>query len=219
MAVGEPYKHDWAFITQPGHIPARERVIRAEEKAWEHEKMAQHHESKAAGTERMLANTIFSDDANAIEALREKIAKERAMVERMKAANKIVRKHKEPTPDAVAALVAQGFTAEQAAKLFEPDFAGRLGFPGYALTNTGANIRRMEGRIVEIERRNNRQAEAEAAPGGVVIKGEQFVNVTFAEKPDREILTALKAAGFRWGGGMWAGYREKIPAAVLALVG
>lgn len=219
FAVAEPYRGDIAFNTQPGHIPERARVIAAQERGFAHSDMAAHHEGKAKGIERQLANTVFSDDADAVEQLRGKIEKERAMVERMKAANKIVRKYKNDIPAGVAALVAAGFPAVMA-KLFEPDFAGHLGFPSYALTNAGANIRRMEGRIIEIERTQTRQAAAEAAPGGVTIEGSgpgefgDWVRVTFAEKPPRETLDALRAAGFRWGSGSWSGERSKIPSCV-----
>jgi len=29
------YRHDWAFITQPGHIPARARMIKSDDRAYE----------------------------------------------------------------------------------------------------------------------------------------------------------------------------------------
>jgi len=219
-AVGDPYRGDIAFNTQPGHIPERARVIAATERGFAHMDMATHHEQKAAGIERQLAHTIFSDDANAVEALRAKIAVERAQVERMKAANKIVR-HYSKRPDIAGfaegqqALINAGFTPEIARKLFTGDYAGRFGFPSYVLTNTGANIRRMEGRIVEIERNATKQAEAEAAPGGLIISGTgEYVNVRFADKPDRPVIEALKSAGFSWGGGCWSGYRERLPAIV-----
>lgn len=159
FAVGKPYRGDIAFCTQPGHIPERERVNRAAECGMQHVEMAAYHEGKAGGTERMLAHTIFSDDVDAVEALRAKIEKGRRELEKMKAANKIVRKYKANIPDGVNALMLAGFPAV-AAKLFEPDFAGRLGFPSYALTNLGANIRRMEARIVEIERRTTQTEQA-----------------------------------------------------------
>jgi hypothetical protein len=219
-AVGDPYRGDIAFNTQPGHIPERARVIAATERSFAHSDMAAHHEGKAAGTERMLAHTVFSDDADATEQLRAKIEKKRALVERMKAANKLVRKYKSEPSIGIRALVGAGFTESQAALLFQPDFAGRVGFPSYALTNEGANIRRMEARITEIEDMRARQARTESAPGGVIIEGSgpgefgDWVSITFAEKPEREILDALKAAGFRWGGGSWSGERAKIPASV-----
>lgn len=217
FAQGERYRGDVAFNTQPGHIPERARVIRAIDRAVEESNMADHHEAKAAGIERQLDTTIFSDDADAAEAIRKKVAAGRVQIERMKTANKIVRKFKGDIPAGVAALVAAGFPSSFA-RLFEPDFAGRLGFPSYELTNLGANIRRLEGRIVEIERRKARTEQAETAPGGVVVSGgADFVNVTFAEKPDRTVLDDLRAAGFRWGGGCWSGYRGKLPDSVKAL--
>lgn len=214
-AVADPYRGDIAFNTQPGHIPERARVIRATEKCFEHSSMAAHHDEKAAGIERQLASTVFSDDVNAVEALKAKITKERADVEKMKAANKIVRKFKTATPEALAALQAAGLPVS-CAKLFEPDFAGRLGFPAYMIANAGANIRRMEARIVEITRQQARSQKADAA-GGVVIEDAgksdagDFIRVIFAEKPEREIIDKLKASGFYWGQGCWTGERSKLP--------
>jgi hypothetical protein len=179
--------------------------------------MAKHHESKAAGIEAQLERSVFSDDPDAIEALQAKIAKEREQLERMKACNKIVRKFKTDKPAGIAALAAIGFSPTLAANAFEPDFCGRLGFPSYALTNLGANIRRMEGRIEDITRRQQHAEAAAAAPGGVTIEGKEWINITFAEKPAWEIINALKAAGFRWGGGHWCGQRAKLPASVTAL--
>lgn len=42
------YRHDWAFITQPGHIPARARMIAADDRAYESLKKAHEMERKAA---------------------------------------------------------------------------------------------------------------------------------------------------------------------------
>ena len=41
------FRGDWAFNTQPGHIPERARVIRIEDKAHEHIEMTHHHEAKS----------------------------------------------------------------------------------------------------------------------------------------------------------------------------
>ena len=38
-----------------------------------------------------------------------------------------------------------------------------------------------------------------------------YARVTFPEKPTREIITALKAAGFSWGGGTWFGKAAALP--------
>lgn len=52
--------------------------------------------------------------------------------------------------------------------------------------------------------------------GSVLVEGGEFVRVTFAEKPERSVLDALKSAGFRWNGGSWHGRRDKLPATVVA---
>lgn len=192
-----------------------ERIDNGMRRGCESLDMAKHHESKAAGIERQLENTVFSDDPDAIEALKAKIAEGRADLERMKAGNKIIRKFKKSIPERKAELVASGlFNEAQAEKLFTPDCFGGLGFASYQLTNLGANIRRMEKRIAEIKTRNARAEKAEAA-GGVIIEGSgDYVRVTFSEKPSREVLNALRTAGFHWGGGSWSGRRDSLPECV-----
>lgn len=63
--------------------------------------------------------------------------------------------------------------------------------------------------VVKAQQERSKAAEES---GGVVIEGDAYVRVTFAEKPERPTLSALKAAGFRWSGGSWMGYRKNLPA-------
>jgi hypothetical protein len=56
----------------------------------------------------------------------------------MKRANHLIRK---ADREGLADL---GFSEETITKLFAQDFAGRAGFPNYALENNSANIRRLE---------------------------------------------------------------------------
>lgn len=46
--------------------------------------------------------------------------------------------------------------------LLRPDFAGRIGFPGYEMSNRRANVKRMEARIEEIERYQSEKLRREA---------------------------------------------------------
>ena len=55
---------------------------------------------------------------------------------------------------------------------------------------------------------------SDAARGVVVMGNEEYVSVTFAEKPEYGIIRDLKSAGFRWSGGSWHGRRDKIPESV-----
>jgi hypothetical protein len=217
-ARGDKFRGDIAFNTQPGHIPERARIIAATDRAFEHSKMAQHHEGRAAGLEHQLETSIFSDDPDAVEQLEAKVAELSAKRDRMKARNAAYRKGLE----AFAAF--EGCTLEAAAKRRDIIEAGyswcRRPHPGYELTNLGATIRNAAKRIEEVKRRQTRTAQAEAA-GGVSIDRSEASNwcrVTFAEKPEREILNALRAAGYGWGGGSWSGYLDKLPTPVAELV-
>lgn len=178
----------------------------------ESSRMAEHHEQKADGLESQLESSIFSDDPDAIEALQKRIAELEAKQERMKAVNKIIRKFTGDKAGGMAALVDQlGLTPEQAAEEYKPDVYGRLGYPAYGLQNNNANIRRLKGRIEEIKRRQDWQQAAEEAGGRIVqIRGDRAI-VKFAEKPERAVLESLKAAGFRWGSGMWQGKADQLP--------
>lgn len=205
--VAEPYRGDIAFNTQPGHIPERARVIRAQERGFEHAQMAAHHESKAAGLADQLDRAIFTDDPDAVEALEARIAEMEAKLERMKLVNRLYKQG-----DA-AGLAALGINYETM-KIRLTDAGAYWGSKPhlpYEFTNLGARIRKDRQTIETVKARQTRTAQAEAAPGGVVIEGTEWVRVTFAEKPARAILDALKAAGFRWGGGSWVGARAKLP--------
>jgi hypothetical protein len=151
-------------------------------------------------------DAIFSDDPEAIEKIGGKIAQLEARQETMKAANKLVRKQDR------AGLEAMGFTAGQVAKLFTPDFAGRLGFPDYEITNNGANIRRLKQRqqVIAVERT---QETTEKAVNGVRIVDnaeDNRLQMFFAGKPAETVRQALKHAGFRWTPslGCWQAYRN-----------
>lgn len=192
-----------------------ERIHNNMSKGCEEARLAEHHESCADGIERQLERSVFSDDSNAIERLEARIKENEERRDRMKTINKLFKKN-----DA-AGLAALGIDLEKlrvelAAK---GAYWGDKPFLPYELTNLGARIRSDRERIEEVKRRQTRTVAAEEAPNGVVISGSDFVTVTFSEKPEREILDALKAAGFRWGAGSWHGYREKLPAAILEWAG
>ena len=211
-AYTERYRGDVAFNTQPGHFPERARVIRMEDRAHEDLKMAQHHDTKAAGLEAQLDRSVFSDDADAIEQLKARIAEHEVKRDQMKRINALFKKKD------TAGLAALGLDLDRlTAQLAEagPYWGSKPHLP-YELTNLGARIRADLERITDIQQRQDRAQKAEAR-GGVLIEGgadSEYVRVTFADKPDRAILDALKAAGFRWGAGHWIGERAKLPAGI-----
>ena len=172
--------------------------------------LARHHESKAAGLAHQLERSIFDDDPDAIERLEEKIGSLEANCERMTRANKLWRK-------GGRAAVAEAFSDTLAAAAEEVMSQGYSWIKSpFNLTSDRAEIRRCKARIAAIKARRARAAQAQAA-GGVTItttEGIDWATVTFAEKPDRSILAALRDAGYRWGAGSWHGARSRLPSEV-----
>lgn len=210
-----PFRGDWAFNTQPGHIPERARVIAREDRAHELTKKAKRHEGIAGELERQLDRSIFSDDADALESLAKRIAAHREDLERMKLVNKLFRKN-----DA-AGLAELGIDLEQLrAKLLDAGpWFGKAPHMQYEFSNLRNRIRADEKRLELVKRRQERSAAAEASPNGVTLEGGgEWVSITFAEKPAREVLEALKDSGFMWRGGSWSGCRLHIPPCVRELL-
>lgn len=142
---------------------------------------------------------ISSDDPDAVSKLRTELAGLRSKQENMKAVNKAIRTKKTPE-DRLAALVAQGITEQTAAHLLEKDFAGRIGFASYSLSNNNANMRRIELRIKELEVSACREDKEEAGKGYTYRKDteENRVMFIFEGKPDEVTREVLKRNGFKW---------------------
>jgi len=196
------------------HRRDRERITSNMIKCGEETKKAEYHQEMANGLARQLKKTIFSDDLDAIEALEARIAKNEAKAEENKKINSAWRKH---GADGLRSL---GLSETVVAKVAEtirlcPWLKKPLN-TGYLRTR----IRSDKERIKAIKDRISRIEDAEES-GGVRIEyfaNGQYVTITFAEKPAREILDALKAAGFGWHNGNWGGPSEKLPACVSELV-
>jgi len=119
----------------------RERIDSALRSESESLAMASHHRQKAAGIERQLENSIFSDDPDAIAALTAKLADLEARRERMKHVTAEVRK-------GGAWAERLSLTEEEKADLRRSaQYSSCLGYPAYALSNLGGNIRRVKERI------------------------------------------------------------------------
>ena len=222
LARNEPFRGDHAFNTQPGHIPERARVIAREEKAFEHLDMAKHHVQAAEGLKTQLETSIYSDDGDAIEALEERISENETERTMKREANKIYRANpkNQETSEKIQRLIALGLSEAEAKAGFTPDFCGRYGFPDYVLSNLGGRITADRNRLEFIRDRQEKKEAAEASPNGVVIQqAEQgYCRVIFAEKPPREILDSLKAAGFFWCKGYWGGKADALPAEVKSML-
>lgn len=190
------------------HRRTLERCDQNMRKGSEESRLAAHHASKADGLAHQLNRSIFSDDPDALDALADRVVALEAKRDAMKQANAWWRKHS-------TMIGFPGISEETAARL-DTEIPTRYSwerqpFPSYSLTNLGARIRQAKERAKHITAQTERSMAAEAN-GGCLIEGTgDYVRVTFAEKPDRTTLDALRAAGFRWGGGSWTGQRVNLP--------
>jgi hypothetical protein len=218
LARNEPFRGDHAFNTQPGHIPERARVIAREEKAFEHLDMAKHHVQAAEGLKTQLETSIYTDDGDAVEALEARIAENEAKREQMRNINRLFRKK---DADGLASLgVSLEAIERQLIDLQRSCPWEKQPYPGYELSNLGGRIAADRKRLEFIRDRQEKKQAAEASPNGVVVQQAEhgYCRVIFAEKPDREILDALKAAGFFWCKGYWGGKAEALPAEVKSML-
>lgn len=224
----EHYRGDYAFNTQPGHIPARARLIARQERAFGDMQMAEHHRTAADGIERQLDRSIFSDDENATERLEERAARIDEAADRMVAINRAWRKLPGDDKAAkLAQLLSQGDMtkgeAMECGKTFALCHWQRQPFAPYEISNARARARRDRERTKAIEKQAERTAQAEAAGGATCtlhgpVPEHQSACITFAEYPGREIVAALKAAGFWWVRPSWHGSAANIPDRVRAML-
>lgn len=156
--ANEPHTRDWAFITQPGHIPIRAKIIAQEDRAHESIAKAAEMTGRAAGIEHQLATSIYSDDEDAVERLTERIDGLEAERARVKVYNGLRRKRKSETGEGIDedAAAAELTDDDKAALLqiieFQP-YACKFGtFPAYHLQNLGGNINRQKQRLEQMKR-------------------------------------------------------------------
>lgn len=142
---------------------------------------------------------ISSDDPEAIEKLRAELAQLESNQALMKAVNLAIRTNK-TAEQKIAAVVALGLSEIQAAEIIKPDFAGRVGFAAYSLTNNNSNMRRIKERIEQLETVRSRE--------DVFFQGKDYayhekvednrIWFVFEGKPLPATRLLLKSHGFKW---------------------
>lgn len=160
-----------------------------------------------AWSERRIVKALKRMDApvDRLEDLSRQLEDRESLQERMRETNKIIKAKKGSFDDKVSQLVERELLTEtQARALLEPDYAGRLGFADYALTNNSASIRRIKA---EIEKEEQKRQHAATTPlleymvGSVRVlenAEEDRLQVFFESKPDEAMRSSLKKYGFRW---------------------
>lgn len=140
--AGEPFTSDYAFNTQPGHIPFRARLIAREDRAHESAAKAASMRSRAGGIEDQLATSIYDDDPDAIGQLRARMARLEAERDEAKAVNAAYRReHK-----AELAAMSSAYERNQA-----------MPYPGYHFQNLSGNLGRQRARLARLEREQGQE--------------------------------------------------------------
>jgi hypothetical protein len=167
-------------------------------------------EKLAAQAAAVGAGGISSDDPEALVKLQAELDRAVKNQELMIAANKLIKKN-----DRVG-LAALGLSEAQIDQLFTPDFAKRIGFPGYALKNNNASIRRIKERITSIQ--SNRAAEEAFTPisgeGWRIYAEDNRICIAFGERQSAERVQVIKKRGFVWSPTRNAWVRKFSPNAV-----
>lgn len=153
--------------------------------------------------ESMENNTaISSDDPEALTKLKDKLEGLENLQLFMKGCNKIIKNKKLSDAEKVAKLLEyhNSLTEAKAYKLLAPDFAGRVGFPSYKLTNNNANMSRIKDRIKSLERVNAMTSEEVTIHDVRILTSveDNRVQIFFPDKPDEKIRHELKSNGFHW---------------------
>jgi len=164
------------------------RIESGYRQSFEAQARAEELERRAASAER--STVVSSDDPNAVERLREKLADAERHLEHIHQANKVIRRN--------------GKTSEIVA-LLGPEAIDRLaiwrsmGHKTFPTTNAAADVRRIKARIAELEKRSTSPVRATERIGDVgIAEADNRVKLTFPGKPSPEVIRELKGAGFHW---------------------
>lgn len=147
FAAGEPMRRDWAFVTQPGHIPERARLIAREDRAAASVAKAREMRSKAANIEAAAAGAVYSDDPDAVEQLTARLAALEAERARVKAYNATCRKG---TPNRSLLDDRQRADLDQCIAAWGELQCKGGAFPAYHLSNLSGRISATKKRLAAL---------------------------------------------------------------------
>ena len=168
-------------------------------------------------------SVIYSDDSQAVEKLVARISSLERTQERMKAVNAIIRRKIDNSEKMHILQTEIGLNDDEIREIMTPDYMGRIGFPSYALQNNNQNIHRLRGRLEHLRKMRvlaeRQKADLESGKEvGIVFNGGRIVDnvevnriqILFDAKPNAEIRTKLKQAGFRWApsNSAWQAFRN-----------
>lgn len=184
---GEPIKI--GHHSEGRHRRLLEKADKDMQKGCEAVDKAKYYENKAASVGK---GGISSDDPDCIEKLKEKLANLQNLQERMKSANKAIKKNDDE------ALKALGYNEAQIISFKNPDFCGRIGYASYQLTNNNSNIKRIKDRIASLEKMAVAEDVEQEYDGFTYKEEDNRAQFVFPDKPSEEIRAILKNHSFKF---------------------
>jgi DNA-binding MarR family transcriptional regulator len=182
-------------------------------------------EASGCGCKHSMASggTISDTTVYELDKAKKELAAGEKLQDVMKKANSIIKAGK----DVTKRLLELGLSESEATKRQAKDFAGRVGYPSYALTNNNQNNNRLKDRILLLEQKiaaSQKAAETGEAekyefdkePGGYieVNYGDDRVQIFFNDRPQGEMYTSLKRNGWHWSPTNKAWQRKITPQAI-----
>lgn len=157
-------------------------------------KKADYHAHKA---QTIGSGGIASDDSEAVAKLKAKLKRLETAQDLMKTVNKIVKKYKDHS-EQLKALINYGTSEQDAIKLLEPGFNGRVGYASYSISNNGATIRATKKRIEEVQALHNSKPIDHTGEGWTMSEEDGRICAFFNGKPCEEVRSMCKRHGFTW---------------------
>ncbi|WKN44907.1 DUF3560 domain-containing protein [Tunicatimonas pelagia] len=198
--------------SERGHRAALKRIDNNMRKSIEHDGKARYYEDKVQTIEN--DRTIYSDDPEAIQKLKQRLADLERHQAWMKTINRLCRSKKLTDAQITEQLEDQyGCSTSIIHGLLNPQYSyQKRGFQTWQLSNNNANIRRIKQRIAQLEKAEGEQT-SERTIGEVTIVDSVEHNrlqIFFPDKPSAEVRAQLKQHGFRWSRqqGCWQRHRS-----------
>lgn len=149
-----------------------------------------------------------------LEDVRNRLASRKDMQQKMKTANTIIRKGVD-----VESKLLEILASDIVKQILNPVRGYGKGFARFELTNNLAEIKRLEARLAELEKKEAAGVDGNKSQEfGAITLIENFeadrVQLVFPDKPDDKTRTLLKGNGFKWSPNAGAWQRKMTPQGV-----
>jgi hypothetical protein len=206
------------MIAGPANFPVAraEKANRAEHRACElmlayHAQCVRDAKREAHYKAHPEARPVMACDADAVDRLKAQLTTMQANQAKMVQANKLARKGDRA---GLAELLGEAMANE----LLTPGRFGGAGFAQFELTNNRANMKRIEERIADIEKRKATTPKDLTINGVRVVENTEAMRLQlfFPGKPSPAMIALLKGQAFKWAPSVQAWQRQLTGNAVYA---